>query len=512
MSAITPSMTDSSETPRNRRIIQVVARNTAFMLAAQIVIKILALMFNIYVVRRLGAAHYGRYAAALAYVGIFAMFADLGTSTLSVREMARDESNIARMTTNVMGLRAILSLITIVIITVSAWLLGKTSDMIWGILIGSCSLLLYAYEGPLECVIISRERLDLSSILQVLNQFVFIVLGTGLLLVGAGYIGLLSASLVGVVAMGFVATVMARRLWGLTFRAPDSRQWKPLLVASAPFAWTGVVSTLVRRFDTVFMSFVLTDEVVGWYNVPYNLMAMVLLLAQSLAMSIFPTLVREYDSGRNSIQDTVQRALRYLLLLSLPVSIGGTLLADLIIEVLYEVEFVPSVLLMRIMIWALPALFMVEVLGRTSSTMHLEKKVAKIAGFLALFSVVLNLILIPTLGALGAAIVMVVTSFADMVVSSLIIGPALVWKGNVWPLLRIVAAGGMMGGGVWAVRSLMPALDLWLELIVLVAVGIVLYALAAYLLGAISPGELKWMQDSVRRKLLALRQGRLRTV
>ena len=88
------SVTVIETKPARKPAIQVIARNTAFMLSGQILLKVLAFVFNVYVVRRLGDAHFGRYSAALAYVAIFAMFTDLGTSSLSVREMARKAGDL----------------------------------------------------------------------------------------------------------------------------------------------------------------------------------------------------------------------------------------------------------------------------------------------------------------------------------------------------------------------------------------------------------------------------------
>ena len=172
-SVTTTTMTAKTETPR-KSVIQVVARNTAFMLSGQVLIKIFALIFSVYVVRRLGDAHFGRYSAALAYVAIFAMFTDLGTSTLSVREMARKKENIAWMVPDIMTLRAVLSLVAIAGIAPSAWLLGKTPDMVLGVFIASCGLLLYAFQGPLGSAMIAQERLEFSSAFRFLSQMVFV--------------------------------------------------------------------------------------------------------------------------------------------------------------------------------------------------------------------------------------------------------------------------------------------------------------------------------------------------
>ena len=510
MSSMTSTTTEAE--PRGKPVVRVVARNTAFMLSGQILIKIFAFIFSVYVVRRLGDAHFGRYSAALAYVAIFAMFTDLGTSEFSVREMARKEEQIAWMVPDIMALRAVLSLLAMTGITLSARLMGKTPDMVLGIFIASCGLLLYAFQGPLESLMIAEERLDFPSVLKLLNQAIFVILGTMLLLVGAGYIGLLLASLAGVLAMGLASVYVVRRVLRLHFERPNPLHWPPLLRASFPFGIIGAMGTFASRFDTVFMSFVLTDAAVGWYNVPYNLIMMMLLLGQSLAISIYPTLVKEYDSGRGSIQDTVQRALRYLLLLSLPIAVGGMLLAERITILLYGQEFAASVPVMKILVWVLPSMFMQELLGRTGYTMHLERKLARMVILIALISVTLNVALIPRLGVVGAAIVMVVTRLIAVALSSMIIGPTMLLKENVGRLLRVVGAGVLMGGVVRLLggASFLAALDDKVALLLMIGTGATVYGAAVLLLGAISPSEVRYICDVARRGLGQLQRGRMK--
>ncbi len=500
------STTTVETQPTEKSIIRVVARNAAFMLGAQILIKIFAFIFSVYVVRSLGAEHFGRYSAALAYVAVFAIFTDLGTSTLSVREMARKSESIAWMVPNIVALRALLSTVVIAGITLSAWLLNKTPDMIVGVFVASCGLLLYAFQGPLDSVLIASERLDFSSAFALLNQAIFVVLGTILLLVGAGYVGLLLTSLVGVLAMWLASAYVIDRSLKLRFERPQLRHWWPILRASFPFSIMMATDVLGRRFDTVFMSFVLVDAAVGWYNVPYNLTFMMLLLAQSLALAIYPTMVKQYDSGRGSIQDTVQRSLRYLLLLSLPMAVGGMLLASPIIVSLYHQQFAPAIPAMQILVWGLPAMFILEMTGRTSTTLHLEKKIARLSIFNMVTGVILSVILIPWLGITGAAIALVINQWLRVFLESWIIGPALLYKGNGVPLLRVVVAGALMGGAIWLLQGASPlaALDGKIALLFLIGAGTVIYGVAALLLGAVTPGEARSMYDATRRKLYQL--------
>jgi O-antigen/teichoic acid export membrane protein len=500
-SSITPTTVKAS--PSGEPFVQIVARNSAAMLAGQILIKILALAFSVYVVRRLGDTNFGRYSAALAYVAIFAIFTDLGTSTLSVREMARRGENIAWMVPNIMALRALLSVVVIVVITVLAWLLNKTPDMVLGIFVASCGMLLYAFQGPLDSTLIASERLDFSSAIALLNQVVFVVLGTILLLVGAGYIGLLLASLVGVLAMGLASAYVARRVLKLHFERPHPLRWWHILRASFPFSILMATDVLGRRFDTVFMSFVLVDAAIGWYNVPFNLVFMMLLLAQSLALAIYPSLIKQYDSGRGSIQDTAQRALRYLLLVSLPLAVGGMLLASRIIILLYHQQFAPAIPAMQILVWGLPAMFLLEMTGRISMTLHREKLLARVSILNLLIGIILSVILIPRLGIIGAAIAMVSNQWLRVFMESLIIGPALLYKGNVAPLLRVIGAGAVMGGAVWLSgnNSSLAAINDKIGLLLIICLGAVVYSAAAFLLGAISSGETRYMVRIIRRRL-----------
>lgn len=503
---VTPeaALTDEAAARTARRgSLATIARNAGAMLAGQALIKLLAFAFSIFVVRRLGAADFGAYSAALAFATIFAMLTELGTSALAVREMARRPEIIPTLIPDIMTLRAILSVVVNLITTTLAWVLGKPPDMVFGIFIASLTLLLYAYQGPLDGLMIARERLDISSLFNLLNQTVFISLGTLALFAGWGYLGLLGASLTGVLVMGVASHWVARHVFGLRFERPDPRRWWPLVRASLPFGVIGMFTQFSQSFGTVFMSFVLTLAAVGWYNVPYNLILTFLLLAQSLALAIYPSMVKEYDSGRGSIQDTVQRAVRYLLLVSLPLAVGGTVLGDRLIVVLYSDRYLPSILVMQVMVWGLPFMFLAEIVGRAASTMHLERRAARLYILHAVLTVVLNLTLIPLWGVIGATIAMVVSQAANVALSVYLITPALVFRGNGWPLLRVAAAGALMGAVVWLLRDLplITALGERGSFIVLVLAGAAVYGAAALVLRAVSPGELNYLFGMMRRRL-----------
>jgi O-antigen/teichoic acid export membrane protein len=297
------------------------------------------------------------------------------------------------------------------------------------------------------------------------------------------------------------ATVVIRQL-KIRFYLPNPRRWANLLKSSLPFGIISVIVEFSARFDTVFMSFILPFAVVGFYNVAYNLILTMMLMAQSLALSLFPAMVKEYDSGRGSIKDTVQRAMRYLLMVSLPIAVGGFLVADRLFVILYGEEFSAAADLFKIMVWALPFMFLAEILGRTCIVMNLEKKVALYIAVNACISILLSLTLIPAYGATGAAVALVINRINSVILSIVIIKPKPTFVGIGKPLFRVILASLMMGIVVWVLGELPFFSDITriIPLLILVAAGCVTYLAAVIAFRAVTVGEAHFLYEAARRR------------
>jgi O-antigen/teichoic acid export membrane protein len=479
-----------------------VARNSAFVLSAQMALKVLAFVFNVYIVRRLGDAHFGQYSAVMAYVAIFAIFTDFGMSPFAVREMARDRSQTSWLLPNIMSIRIALSLIIMLIAPLSALGLGREHDMVLGIFIASAGLMLYALQGPLYCALAARERLDYTSLFALLNQLVFWGLGVLLLVQGLGFIGLIIASLAGV---GLEAVLAGWTLFklGVERVSLSAHRWPQLFMDALPFGISGISYAFMQRFDTVLMSLILTDAAVGWYNAPWTLINMMLLIAQSIAVAMYPSMVRGYTRDPQSLPLIVWESIKYLLIVCLPIAVGGTLLAERITITLYEQEFANSVPVLQIMLWALPSLFLLELLGRVANTLGLERPAARVNVINAVITVILNLLLVPTLGIQGAALALLGGRAIRLVQYWRLIGNERLVGGRWGALVRVALAATVMGAVVvWLGQAdALGAVDSKAGLLLLVSSGAVVYAIALVALGGIDQREIKFMRNLALERL-----------
>jgi O-antigen/teichoic acid export membrane protein len=169
---------------------------------------------------------------------------------------------------------------------------------------------------------------------------------------------------------------------------------------------------------------------------------------------------------------------------------------------LYGSDFTNAVIVFQIMVWALPFMFLSEVLGRTCIVMNLEKKVALFIAVNACISIAMSLTLIPAFGAIGAAVALVINRINGVLLSVLIIKPKLLFSGNIIPLLRVVIASMVMGVAVWLVGRFAFFSDLRSlpGLFISVAVGGLVYFVAIFLLKAVTAGEFRFLLDAFKRR------------
>jgi O-antigen/teichoic acid export membrane protein len=391
-----------------------VFRNSIYGIATQIAIKLLSFTFSVLIIRRLGADSYGQYVAVQAFGAIFSIFSDLGLGPYAVRQFARwrDASDgleqAKRLYGNILALRLILALLTVILVTAFAWITHRPLFLILAIFINSTVLILYGIQGSSDAVLTGMERLDISSKAKVLNQLIFISIGAVVIWIGLGYIGLIIANIIGVAALTYVCWRSTRRL-GLIPTAPVLSSWLPLLRASLPFAFIGFALGLSYKFDSVLLNIFRTNTETGYYNAAYNLIFSLLFFSNAFNIALYPSLTRQAVTAPQKLPQIYARSIRYLLLLSIPIAIGTTILAKNITLFLYGAAYSPVVPALQILIWVLPLMFASEFLGYIVVIANKEKLVARAIMISTGFNVIVNLIVVPRYGYLAAAVMTVLT-------------------------------------------------------------------------------------------------------
>jgi len=476
-----------------RRFSRTVFRNSAFGMAAQLLIKLLSFGFSVLIVRNLGAQTFGQYAGVLAFGATFAVISDLGLSLYVVRQVAswRDiPDGLERANAlygNVLVLRLLLALLTTVLVTVFAWLTRRPAVMIGAIALNSLGLLLYGVQGTSDAILSGFERLDLSAGAKVLNQLAFVLLGAAVLVLNLGYYGLIVANLVSVALMTWMCWHGVRILGVRPLRA-FVKSWPALLRASLPFGVIGFALGLSYKFDSVLLNIYRSDAETGYYNAAYNLVFSVAILSNALNTALYPSLARQAVSAPHTLPKIYERAFRYLMVMALPIAVGTWTLADQLVRFLFKAAYLPAVPALQIVIWVVPLMFASEFMGYVVLIAGKESRVARAVTISTSFNVAANLLLVPRYGFLGAAVMTVVTE-AVLVGQYVWMLRALIRQVN-WSssLLRPLLAAASMGGSVLLLRAHVP-------FFANVAIGVVVYVVASLALGVVGRDELRFARS-----------------
>jgi O-antigen/teichoic acid export membrane protein len=462
-------------------------------LVAQFAIKLLSFAFSVLVIRKLGADAFGQYAAVGAFGAIFIFVADLGLSPYMVRQLARwrnapdGHEQAQHLYGTVVALRILLSCLAAVLIILAAWITQRPAVMIGAISLNAITLILYGVQGTSEAALAGFERFDLSSGAKIANQFVFVLIGGLGLWLGFGYYGLIVANLLGVALMTYIC---ARGVRGLHLVKPQGlsvRVWPTLLRASLPFGLIGFALGLSYKFDSVLLNIFRGDAETGWYNAAYNLVFSVAVLSNVFNTALYPSLAREAMAAPEKLPLVLERGLRYLMLLALPIAVGASILAGPLVSFLFKAGFEPAAPILQIIIWTVPLMFTSELLGYVVLITDQERRAARSVLVSTGFNVAFNLLLVPRFGFFAAAVMTVVTEavlVGQHAWTLRVLMRQINWLATV---IRPLAAACLMGVVTLLLRSQTP-------LLVDIALSAGAYGLFLLMLGSVGRDELTFFR------------------
>jgi O-antigen/teichoic acid export membrane protein len=389
--------------------VQRIAKNTGVLLASQVVSYVIGFFFVMYTARYLGAEGFGVLSFALAFTGIFGVFADLGLSTLAVREVARDKSLAGKYLGNIAVMKVILVIVTFGLIALFINLLGYPEQTIKVVYLVALSIIFGAFSGMFYSIFRAYEKMEYQSVGQILSSALMLSGALFAISQGLSVIGFASIYfLVSAIVLGYAFAVYAWK-FSLPKMEVDLGFWKPTIKEALPFFLSAVFSVIAFRIDIVMLSMMKGDIVVGWYSAAYRLMEVLMFIPATFVGSIYPVLSNFYVSSQESLKIAYQKSFKYLSIVGLPIAVGTTLLADKIILIIYKSGFVHSIIALQVLIWTIPIIFLTYMFGTMLASIDRQTLTLKILLFCMSLNVVINLILIPRYSYVGASIATVIT-------------------------------------------------------------------------------------------------------
>lgn len=471
--------------------IQRIAKNTAALFAAQFVVALLSLVLTIYIARSLGDVIFGKYSFALAFTAIFAVFSDLGYNTLLIREVARDKSQASKYLSNVISVRALLSLIIFALIVITINLMGYPADTKNVVYLFGIYTLVISFSAVFKVTFRAFEKMEYEAGITILAGIIRVSLGLLVLFLGYGLIELAWVFLFsGIFDVLFSFLVCERRFVKPKIEL-DFDFWKSTIKVALPLGMLSIFGLIYVRTDTIMLSIMEGDAVVGWYNAAYNLVLGFKPIPHLFMNAIFPLMASYYVSSKDSLRIVYEKSFKYLFILGLPLAVGITLLADKIIIILYGEQFYPSIIALRILAWDVLIVFLYFCLAFILVSIDKQNQMAVIAGCAALMNIILNLFLIPSFSYVGAAVATIITETTLIALYLILISKSF----HKLPLSKIfvepLIASLIMGSFIYCLISI--------NLFLLITFAVLVYFMSLYSVKGFSEDDLELLKVIIRK-------------
>jgi O-antigen/teichoic acid export membrane protein len=178
---------------------------------------------------------------------------------------------------------------------------------------------------------------------------------------------------------------------------------KQLAIITWPFTIFAVLQRFYTYFDQILLSKMAGDTAVGLYQVPFKIIFAIQFLPMAFTASLYPAMSKYWAGNRGQLSITFERAMNYLIIISLPISIGSIVLSDEII-LLFKSGFEGAILPLQFTMAALLFIFIGFPIGSLLNACDKQSANTVNMFFTLLLSIALNVILIPKYGAVGASI------------------------------------------------------------------------------------------------------------
>ncbi len=392
---------------------QTIVKNTVWLGVSQLISRLIRALIIIYAARILGTQEYGLFSYALGLAGFFTIFVDIGINQIMTREINKNPEQTQKIFSTAFFIKIILLLFS------AAAVLGLAPY--FSSLDGAETLLpwialLVFFDNLREfssAYFRSKEKMELEAL---------VTIATNVFITAFGFWVLSSHNTANALTMSYVLSagagaiiaflILKKEFFGV-FRSFDQSLLKPILSSALPIAILVVMGAFLVNIDIIMLGWWKNAEEIGLYSAGQKIIQVLYTIPAILASATFPNISRLVGGGdKKKTALMTQKSMAAIFFVSIPIAIGGVVLAEPIINFLYGNAYINGVLAFQFLTLTVLFVFPSTLINNLILAHDEQKKIAKFVFLTAVGNVLFNAFLIPKFGGAGAA-------FATLLVQAL---------------------------------------------------------------------------------------------
>jgi len=375
--------------------------NTGFLFSGNAISAVISFVITIYIARILPISDFGSYITVISFVSLFGIFTDFGINTVIIREGAKKPEDTHKLIFSTMGLKILMSLATMFAVIVFALLTPYSLEVKVLIVLMSLTLVMGGVGSLFSAVFCIYQDMKYISIIQIAERITFATLAFVFLIAGLGVPGVILAIIIAAFASMILNFILSRRIndFKLNFKPIFDRA---ILIPAMWFGLAGMLGMIWQHVDTILISLLSNMTQVGLYTPAVSYIGIGDMAVVALTSAFFPIICKAAHERKISKKEYF-KYLGYFAVAGL-VAVGVTYaFGGQVMIFSFGPKFAESIVFINVLIIG----FAINLLTIPTSLLLDATDNQKVhvlnATYMAGANISLNWILIPTLGALGAA-------------------------------------------------------------------------------------------------------------
>lgn len=449
--------------------------------------------------RYLGITDYGLLTTAIVFVSLFEIGTDFGLGTVITRRVtarqaggSADTGDLARLVGVSLGIKLVIGLpLTALSIVAGLVVYQGQPQAQAAVAIISAGLVLTAVAKSYDPVFMVHVRFGAASAADLSARLLGLAATATVVHLDLGLLALATVQLVTPLSRFIFTALSATRLEALRVRF-DRATSLGLLREGVPFTVIIVVGILYWRADGAILSWLSTPDEVGAYGVAYTLAFNLDVISAVFAAATLSTLTRLAANRLERFDEVVRLGYRFLLLCALPIAALGVPLAKPVLAAFAGDTFVDAATpVLRLFFVGVAIGFLNQHLTNALISLHRQHFLLRLSLANLGINIVLNIVLIPQLGALGAGVAMAASQLSGLLIGAVVLQRL---RPNLVPVDQLVRMVPVCALAVGAVLLVEP-----FGLLAQVPTGAAVVVLTALLLGAVPDEALDLVRSRLRR-------------
>ncbi len=384
--------------------------NTAFVISDTLINKMAFFVINIIIARYFTDYKFGEYATALGFATFFAMFSDIGINTTLVRMIIKDPVHEKEHITNAFVIKTLLAVISYIALGIGVYFVYYNRNeisIVYLTLIFGVVRVGNDYMNTFYAIFSAHDKFKNSSIINSFFSILFLSATFLVVLLGGTYFHIAFSRMF--IVLAFITAFLVYLNFKYHFRFSFIK-FKEFLYHAFFFGLGNVILNALYRLNVMLVPAMTIPLNGGFFSNSFIFYSSLVFIPSNLGRVLISHLYKSNaEDSHHKYQFIYDTYAKLLTVLSFFTGLIIYLFAEEIILIIYGEKYLPSVQSLKIIAFAIPALFNIS--GHILRGMDKQKEITKILIYTFAVNLAFNIILIHFFSMIGAAIAVIITQY-----------------------------------------------------------------------------------------------------